>query len=103
MAYNIEYHEVSETSILKAKTEKLAQIGKPEGKVIGGKSNYAYLFEWNEYYAPNALNELLSEELIVKVGTQKLEIPTSEVLRKFNYGTIQVPVWNNQTRNADDI
>ena len=103
MAYDIDYQEVTGKSISNQLQESMPILGKPEGKIIGGKSQYAYLFEWNEYYAPNALNELLSEDLIVKVGTQKFKIPTSEGLQEFDYGTIQIPVGNNQRRNPDDI
>ncbi len=100
MAYNIDYQEVT---VGKTLSENMPTLGKPEGKVIGGKSEYAYLLEWHDYYAPNALNELLSANLIVKVGTQPFQIPTSEGLKHFDYGTIQIPVSNNQRGNADDI
>ncbi len=100
MAYNIDYQEVIGK---KALTEAMPYLGKPEGKVVGEKSEYAYLFEWNEYYAPNALNELLSENLIVKVGTQLLKIETSEGLKSFDYGAIQIPVGNNQRRTSSEI
>ncbi len=100
MAYNIDYQEVTGK---KAMTESMPYLGKPEGKVVGGKSEYAYLFEWNEYYAPNALHELLSENLIVKVGTQQLKIETSEGMKLFDYGTIQIPVSNNQRRTSAEI
>ena len=100
MAYNINYQEVTGKQIL---NEAMPYLGKPEGKVVGGKSEYAYLFEWNEYYAPNALNELLSENLIVKVGTQQLKIETSEGMKLFDYGTIQIPVGNNQRKTSAEI
>ncbi|MDC3219597.1 M14 family metallopeptidase [Saprospiraceae bacterium] len=100
MAYNIDYQEVTGKKIL---NEAMPYLGKPEGKVVGGKSEYAYLFEWNEYYSPNALNELLSEDLIVKVGTQQLKIQTSEGMKLFDYGTIQIPVGNNQKRTSAEI
>ncbi len=100
MAYNIEYQEVTGKKTL---TEAMPYLGKPEGKIVGGKSEYAYLFEWNEYYAPNALNELLSENLIVKVGTQPLKIETSEGIKLFDYGTILIPVGNNQRRTSNEI
>ncbi|MFK8009725.1 MAG: M14 family metallopeptidase [Saprospiraceae bacterium] len=100
MAYNIDYQEVTGKKILH---EAMPHLGKPEGKVVGGKSEYAYLFEWNEYYAPNALNELLSKNLIVKVGTQQLKIETSEGIKLFDYGTIQIPVGNNQRGTSAEI
>ncbi|MEM6966932.1 MAG: M14 metallopeptidase family protein [Bacteroidota bacterium] len=104
MAYNIAYTGVKKTpTISTINTEAMPTLGKTEGKVIGEKSTYGYIFEWQEYYAPNALYELLAEDLIVKVGTQPLTIPTEEGIKRFDYGTILVPVGNNQTRSADDI
>ena len=55
------------------------------------KSNYAYLMEWHEYLSPNALNELLDNEIIVKVATKKFKLGG----RGYDYGTILIPVQNN--------
>ncbi len=55
------------------------------------KSNYAYLMEWHEYLSPNALNELLYNEVIVKVATKKFKLEGKE----YDYGTILIPVQNN--------
>lgn len=55
------------------------------------KSNYAYLMEWHEYLSPNALNELLDNEVIVKVATKKFKLEGKE----YDYGTILIPVQNN--------
>ena len=40
-----------------------------KGITIERKSNFAYLIEWDDLYAPAALNELLRDEVIVKVAT----------------------------------
>lgn len=81
-------------------------IGVPEikGEVIGatGKSDYAYLFEWDELYAPRALYELQKAGVLVKVATNKFEIPWNETSKKFDYGTIMVPV-RSQTIAADKL
>ena len=55
------------------------------------KSNYAYLMEWHEYLSPNALNELLDNEVIVKVATKKFKLEGKD----YDYGTILIPVQNN--------
>ena len=55
------------------------------------KSNYAYLMEWHEYLSPNALNELLENEVIVKVATKKFKLEGKD----YDYGTILIPVQNN--------
>ena len=81
------------------------QVGEPElpaGRRIGGKSEYAYLFSWDEYYAPRALQRLLAEAIIVKGAQRPLEIETAEEVRKFGRGSILVPV-GRQPGKAEKI
>ena len=55
------------------------------------KSNYAYLMEYHEYLTPKALNKLLENDIIVKVSTRQFTLEGKE----FDYGTILIPVLNN--------
>lgn len=64
----------------------------PEGEVIGGRSDYAYLFEWDGYYAPRTLNRLLNEGIRVKVAAKTFSSVISSGVKEFDYGTILVPV-----------
>lgn len=68
------------------------QVVYPKGQVTGGKSDYGYLFDWSPFYAPRALYELQEAGLLVKVATNPFEINTDGGPRKFDYGTILVPV-----------
>lgn len=70
----------------------------PKGKVIGGQSDYAYLFRWDEYYTPRALNEILQAGMISKVASKQFSIETTEGVLEFDYGTILIPV---QIQNED--
>ncbi|MBC7868074.1 MAG: zinc carboxypeptidase [Gloeobacteraceae cyanobacterium ES-bin-316] len=88
LAFGIPYKEIN--GITAGKT--LAEMSIPVGEIIGGKSEYAYLFEWDEFYAPRALLELQKAGLITKVATNKTTINTSNGSRKFDYGTILIPV-----------
>ena len=72
--------------------KKLDAISLPAGEIYGGQSDYAYLFEWDEFYAPKVLYELQKAGLISKVATNKLEINTSSGPKKFGYGSILIPV-----------
>ena len=54
-------------------------------------SNYAYLMEYHEYLTPRAVNKLLKKDIIIKVSTKPFEING----RKFDYGTILIPVLDN--------
>ncbi len=65
---------------------------KNEGELVGGKSNYAYVFEWDEYYAPRATYKLLSNGVRAKVASQPFTSVTSSGTKEFDYGTIMVPM-----------
>ena len=69
--------------------EKVEKNDFPKGKVFG-KSQYAYLFEWNSYYAPRAAYELLKKGYNLKVATEPLSAIIDGKERTFDYGTIQI-------------
>jgi zinc carboxypeptidase len=56
------------------------------------ESNYAYLIEWDEYYAPKALNYLLENGIYVNSGFKKFSIETNEGVKDYGYGTLMIPV-----------
>lgn len=72
------------------------------GRMIGGRSSYAYLFDWSPYYAPRTLYRLLKAGIRAKVSTRPFEAVTSEGRRTFEYGTILIPV-GIQTEKADTL
>tara|TARA_R110002126_G_scaffold1440_1_gene8260 strand:+ start:8475 stop:11054 length:2580 start_codon:yes stop_codon:yes gene_type:complete len=72
---------------------------KDNGAVIGGKSNYAYVFEWDEYYAPKAVYKLLSNGVRAKVASRPFTSVTSQGTRDFDYGTIMIPVGVQSDKN----
>ena len=88
LAYGIPYKEAA----ISGSGKKLDDLKMPAGELLGSKSDYGYLFEWDEFYAPRALLELQQAGLITKVATNKTEISTSAGLKKFDYGTILIPV-----------
>ncbi|HKZ67701.1 MAG TPA: M14 metallopeptidase family protein [Chitinophagaceae bacterium] len=67
-----------------------------------GRSEYAYLFEWDDLYAPRALYTLQQAGILVKVAMNKFEIPWKETSKTFDYGTIMVPV-KLQTVSSDKL
>jgi hypothetical protein len=80
-------------------TTATAQLGSKLGneapakkRLLGGKSQYAYLMEWDQYYAPAALNELMQSGVAVKAAMGGFEIPVNGGTKKFNPGTLLIPV-----------
>lgn len=82
--------------------QRVTAIDMPKGQVLGGESGYAYLFEWNAFYAPKALYQLQQAGLITKVATNTFEMEANGSQRKFNYGTILIPV-AMQSANSSKI
>lgn len=60
-----------------------------EGKRIGGKSDYAYVFETSGYYAPRAINRLQQQGIRVKVATSPFFQSGG---KKFPVGSIVIPL-----------
>jgi hypothetical protein len=99
MAFGLPFQSLTVEPVLGQKVEELNTTNT---SIVGGKSNYAYLVEWDEYFAPAALNEWLGEGLIVKVATNSFETIVNGTNRKFDYGTLLVPV-AMQKENADIV
>ncbi|MFK7780896.1 M14 family metallopeptidase [Psychroserpens sp.] len=94
LAFGLDYQEDTSTSIAGNKVENLQmQTG-----FVTAKSNYAYLMEWHEYYAPKALNKILSSGLRAKVGMKQFSMNG----KSYDYGTILIPV-QNQNKSTEAL
>ncbi len=103
LAYGISSAELNATQFNQQMLgEKIKEAVFTRGEVIGGKSNYAYLVEWDEFYTPALLFELLNSNILVKCGNSNFEMDVNGSSKKFNYGTLMIPVVN-QSSNADQI
>ena len=74
---------------LSALGEVVNGIENPTPKQVT-KAAYAYLFEGHGYYTPKALYALLEAKVRVKVGLQSFSLNG----KKYDYGTLMVPVAN---------
>ncbi|MFU8811439.1 MAG: M14 family zinc carboxypeptidase [Balneolaceae bacterium] len=80
------------------------QITEPEfpaGEIVGGRSQYAYLFEWDEYYAPKALYRLQNAGVRTKVATIPFQAVTSRGVKEFDYGTILVSLGRQDVNDRE--
>lgn len=94
LSFNLDYAELTSLGNAGDKVENF----KPLKGSVSGKSNYAYLFEWHEYYTPKALNAITSKGLRAKVA----KTPFSLEGKSYDYGTIMIPV-QNQKLNTDEL
>jgi hypothetical protein len=99
-AYNLQYNELNSVSGLLG--DKVDKPEFPIGKVIGGKSSLAYLFENVQYYTPKFIVELLKRNLIVKVGSKPFTYPNNGKPVHFGCGTILVQA-QNQPVSVDEL
>lgn len=88
LAFNVDYAEVQYQTYAGEKIEKLEALNGS----VSGKSQYAYLFEWHEYYTPKALNAILNKGLRAKVAKSPFTLAGT----RYDYGTIMVPVQNQK-------
>lgn len=75
----------------------------PERKTVqGGKSDYAYLIEWDQFYSPAALYELLQSGIAVKAAMTTFEMNINGAAKKLPGGTLLIPV-QRQKQDADKL
>ncbi|MCX2738926.1 M14 metallopeptidase family protein [Pontibacter anaerobius] len=100
LAFDLEHAALSSRNFKSGQLgQKVDSLAFPEGEVVGGKSDYAYTFEWHGYYAPRALNQLMDRGIVTRVATDKFSTADG---KQYDYGTILIPV-TGQNINADEL
>ena len=94
LAFNLDYNQNIPTDKV---GEKITTLTKP-GANAPKYSEYGYLMQWHDYYTPKALNMLLKKGIRAKVGMT----PFTSQDKKYDYGTILIPV-QNQDLSPKDI
>lgn len=102
LAFDLPYAELSRGQFSSSLLgEQIETPEFPEGRVVGGRSNYAYLFEWDEYYAPRTLYRLQEAGVRTKVANSPFQGVTSTGVRDFDYGTILVSLGIQDVDDAE--
>lgn len=86
LSFNVDYSELSSLANAGPEITDLT----PLSGSVSSKSSYAYLFEWNEYYTPKALNKIAEKGIRAKVAKSKFTLEG----KSYDYGTIMIPVQN---------
>jgi hypothetical protein len=94
LAFNMNYGKISSSRELGSlQGRRINKPEKPKGEMKGGMTNNAYLFGWDDYYAPKALYYLQKNGIRTKVATAPFSIETSAAEETgFGYGAIMVQV-----------
>lgn len=85
LAFNLDYTETTTPNAGNEVTNLQQQKGG-----VNSKSTYAYLFEWNEYYAPKLLNTILKKGLRAKVAVKRFKANG----KSYDYGTVMITAKN---------
>lgn len=96
LAFGLEFEELKNTSVA---GEKMSNPTPPAGKFVGGKSQYAYVFETIDYNAPRAIYRLLMRGIRLKVATKPFYHGNG---KKFDQGTILLPL-SDQEKSMEQI
>ena len=102
LAYGLPTAELNAISYTASLLGNPVTIAKVVAEVTGGKSGYAYLINWSDLNSPALLNELLQAGLNVKVATGAFQVNINGADKKYNYGTLMIPV-QMQTMAGDKI
>jgi hypothetical protein len=94
LAFNIPYAETGRVSL----GEKIDSLRFPEGNFRADENSYAYLFEWDGYYAPRAAYRLMKEGVRLRVATTPI---TLEDGRTLDRGTVMVGVGTQDKDGAE--
>lgn len=90
LTYNMPFSRYTGKSELEGKV--LSRVDLTSGYESVESTNYAYLIEWDEYYAPKALNYLLEHNLYVNTAFKTFSIETNAGTKDFGFGTLMIPV-----------
>jgi hypothetical protein len=72
---------------------ELGPVALDGGAVRGGRASYAYLMEWNRFYAPRALNRFLEAGILPRVTYTPFTIRTAEgTVLEVERGSILIPL-----------
>lgn len=91
-AFNINYAGIPVTKEMEGLTgEEITTPGEIKGRLQSGKDPYAYLFEWKEYYSPEALYLLQDAGIKTRVASEGFEYNNGSSIISFSPGTILIP------------
>ncbi|MFC0605525.1 M14 family zinc carboxypeptidase [Winogradskyella pulchriflava] len=93
LAFNLDYTETTTANAGNSIENLQHQTGG-----VSTKSEYAYLFEWNEYYSPKLLNKILKKGLRAKVSMKTFKANG----KSYDYGTVMIPA-KNQDMSTSEI
>ncbi len=101
LAFNVTYAELRE-NVARLVGPEQPPVDLDGGRLVGGRTNYAYLIEWGRYLTPRALYRLQDAGVRVRLMREAFSAVTGGERRTFSAGTLVVPVLQQEVP-ADEI
>lgn len=101
LAYGLDYASLSGRRLNSSQLGEPAALEMPVASAPD-KAAYAYAFEWNGYYAPRALNRVLSEDLLARVAIDPFVVQTTRGSVNLDRGSVVV-AFDRQEQARDRI
>ncbi len=101
LAYDLDYEALSGRNFQESLLAERSTVAMPTAAAPDGP-DYAYAFAWSDYYAPRALNRVLSAGLMARGALKPFSVRTSRGDMSFARGTIVVP-FDRQEKSPDEI
>jgi hypothetical protein len=67
------------------------------------KSDYAYIMDWDDYYAPSALYYMQSKGIIAASAFKPFSSKTNDGNKDFGYGSIMIPVSKQEKLSSEKV
>lgn len=90
MSFNISYSGINSAEAAGMAGERVMDAPFPQGKVTGAEKAYAWLFSWNDFFAPRALYMIEKAGLTARVATRPFSLTENGKTVSYSYGTIMV-------------
>ncbi len=88
LSFNTDLAWINDINSMKILGDQITELTLPKGNLTS-RSTYAYAINWDQYFAPGAVNGLLQKGLILKVATDPFSTQEGEM---YDRGTILIPI-----------
>lgn len=83
MSFNLDYMAMSSRIMNIANVSKLEKGFKhTNGQLLGEEKDYAFAFEWNDYYAPKLAYQLLKDGYLVRVAHEPFKLADGNEMKR---------------------
>ncbi len=102
LAFNLDYASLGNRELRSVRTTAFSGVDTGPTTPEVPRSSYAYVVEWQPYYAPKAVSALLETGMLARVAKKPFQAVTTDGERSFSRGDVVVPL-ERQSMSADEI